>query len=533
MCQKRKRQYDYDFIVIGMGAAGATLLRTLSDAGFSVIGIEAGINCDDDPVIQDPMYAGMLEEEYTWKYFFNQETEPNPDVNGIAMNYTTGRMLGGGSSINGMQYVRGSSQFWDAWGNINGNLWNATAAQNGFKELESFIGTPGAFDPSNHGTNGKMQTRQAPQNESSMAVKFANALATATGSSVISDYNDPSTPIGTFTRWSLFQRFNGLRASSSIDMLADIIDSNGKSTDKSRKVRIYLNSTVNKVKFNCHKKAVGVKFIQNGKSKYLHAQKEIILCAGNRSNEILQRSGVGNASYLNSLGIRVVYNNPAVGVGSKNHLISTAVFSANPDDSPSNGGDPNSMYVGGAFLPNVGDSSNKRGFQWIGVDGGSGVLVVVFYNLNPESVGVDKIQDKDPLRISAVAENLFSEQVDLNRIVDVYQQQITALNNVFANNSMYAGYQLMEPSLDVINDTDALKEHIKNELEHAHHWTGTCIMAPENAGGVVDNLGQVYGIKGLRVADISVAPIQPDSNTAAPAFFVGYNIAKQIIAKYL
>ncbi|AYV77138.1 MAG: GMC family oxidoreductase [Barrevirus sp.] len=525
----------YDFIIVGMGAAGATLLRMLSDARFSVLGIEGGGNHDSDPLILESPNAGMLEMNYTWKYFYNQETESNDAVNGMTMNYTTGRALGGGTSINGMQYVRSTNRFWDSWAQLNNDSnWNSEAALTGFKELEKFIGVTNAFNPINHGQNGKMQIRQAPEQEELVAKQFANALSEATGYPLINDYNDPNTPIGTFTRWSLFQQQNGNRANSSIDFLSDIIDTSGNSLNKNRKVKVYLNTTVNKVTFDSKKRVESVSIIRNGKSETIRPGKEVILCAGIHSNEVLQRSGIGNKDLLKSLGIKVVYDNKAVGVGSKNHLISMATFTS-PTPNPDNQTivDPNALYLGGAFLPYPDSAENgRRGFQWIGISAGPGVLLVAFYNLDPQSIGQDTIQDKDPLRVSAMNERLMSEPIDLDRIVSVYQKQIIALNNVFMSKPEYEGYQLVNPTIDQINDTDVLKDLIKAGLDHAHHWSGTCKMALERDGGVVNSKGEVYGVKKLRVADISVSPVVPDGNTAGPAFFVGYNIAKQIINKY-
>ncbi len=529
---KHQHHCKYDFIIVGMGAAGAVLVNMLSNAGFSVLGFEAGINSDKDPLIIDSTKAGELEKNYTWKYFYNQETEPNVDVNGKVMNYTTGRLLGGGTSIFGMQNVRGTDTFWNKFANINGSHWNAKSALSGFKELEQFIGIPGKYNPTMHGFDGNMKIRQAPVVSSKMATKFVNALSLATNTPIIDDYNDPNTPIGIFTQWSLFQTSNGNRASSSTNFLSEMIDVNGRSLKKNIKVRVKLNSTVNKIIFDKNKRAIGVEIISNGKSNKFYAQKEIILSAGIHSNEILQRSGIGNANMLKSLGIQVVFDNPGVGFGSKNHLISSAIFSANPIDSPANINDPNALYTGGAFLPFANEQSKDRGFQWIGIDSGSGQLIVVFYNLSPESQGYDNIQSSDPLRVSAVSECLLSKSIDLDRIVNVYQIQIQSLNQVFESNPEFVGYKLLEPSLDIINDTDLLKEYIKDNLDHAHHWTGTCKMSNLKNGGVVDNLGNVYGVFGLRVADVSISPIQPDGNTAGPAFFIGYNIAKQIIIKY-
>lgn len=515
-----------DFIVVGMGAAGAVVMRMLSDTGFNVIGIEAGINADTDPLILDSTNSSLLEEDYTWKFFYNQMTAPNPDMNNRTLNYTTGRLLGGGTSINGMQYVRSTNDYWDGWANINGSEWGSTVAIAGYKDLENFVGVFGQYNPVYHGSNGLMKIRQAPIVESTMATNFATALATVANQSVISDYNDPTTPLGTFTRWSLFEQPNGDRASSSTDFLTPLIN------NPSKKHKIMLNTTVSKVIICKCGKTLGVKAIRNGKCIRIRACKEVILSVGIHSCEILQRSGIGPSSLLNSLNIPIIFPNNAVGSNSRNHLISTAIFSADSADFPGIGTDPQALYTGGAFLPDptTGSDPTKRGFQWIGINPDPNIFVVVFYKLNPQSLGTDQIQNADPLRVSAVMENLLSDPTDLDSIVNVYQQQITALNSTLSN--INPAYQLLTPSLSLIADTDALKEYIKNSLEHAHHWTGTCRMSPLNQNGVVNEKGEVHGVRQLRVADISVAPLQPNGNTAGPAFFVGYNIAKMIIAKY-
>jgi len=290
---------ETDFIVVGMGPGGSVVLRTLLDAGFAALGIEAGVNYDDDPLIINATNSGILESQYTWKFFYNQETLPNPNLNDMTMNYTTGRMLGGGSSINGMQYVRSTTKFWQKWADLNGSDWNPESVTQGFRELEKFVGVTGAFDPSVHGFHGLMQIREAPVISTIMATKFATALSTAVGQPIINDYNDPSTPLGTFTRWSLFQQQNGLRASSSIDFLQPILKN------------IILNTTVSKVIFRDNV-AIGIEAIQNGKTIYIKANKEVILSTGIHSNEILQRSGIGPKNLLKSLDIPIIFANEAL-----------------------------------------------------------------------------------------------------------------------------------------------------------------------------------------------------------------------------
>jgi choline dehydrogenase len=193
--------------------------------------------------------------------------------------------------------------------------------------------------------------------------------------------------------------------------------------------------------------------------------------------------------------------------------------------------------VGGAFLPTPYSPLGydypleTRGFQWIGIDGGPGVFIVAFYALNPQSIGTTHIQDRDPLTIPKTSENLLSNPTDLDSIVNVYQQQITALNTQLQ--LIDPLYTLISPSLETIADRSLLEEYIKENLDHAHHWTGTCKMSPLKLGGVVDGEGRVHGVSGLSVADISVAPIQPRSNTAGPAYAVGYKVAKAIISRHI
>jgi choline dehydrogenase-like flavoprotein len=60
---------NYDFIVVGMRASGAVILRYLSDAGFKVLGIESGNNFDNNPLIYNSTVAPELEDSYLYKFF--------------------------------------------------------------------------------------------------------------------------------------------------------------------------------------------------------------------------------------------------------------------------------------------------------------------------------------------------------------------------------------------------------------------------------------------------------------------------------
>jgi choline dehydrogenase len=101
-----------DIIVIGGGTSGCILMKELSENGFSVLGIEAGRNLKTDPAIEAVgLSRFQLSETGKPQYFWPgwNQTLPMAGLNGRTGDWTTGMLLGGGSSVNGLYYGRGSS----------------------------------------------------------------------------------------------------------------------------------------------------------------------------------------------------------------------------------------------------------------------------------------------------------------------------------------------------------------------------------------------------------------------------------------
>ncbi|KAI2618108.1 putative GMC oxidoreductase [Hypoxylon sp. NC1633] len=63
-----------------------------------------------------------------------------------------------------------------------------------------------------------------------------------------------------------------------------------------------------------------------------------------------------------------------------------------------------------------------------------------------------------------------------------------------------------------LTDLRAAKDFLSKRAKGAHHWTGTCSMAPQELGGVIDHEMRVYGCRNLRICDASIMPISPRSN---------------------
>lgn len=518
--------YEADYVVVGMGAAGAGLAKLLSDDFHnSVIGIEAGGDHDNDTPIKDSTFAPTLEEDFFPQYFYQLAQVVQPAAPESEFNYTTGRMLGGGSSINGEQYVRGSVELYAEWQALLGSFWSVDSIYHAFKEYEKYNGVTDC--PEKRGSHGAVDIRQAPVLPTSMATKFVNATILATGYPEILDYNCPQTPMGSFTRWQLFQHPDGTRESSSTAYLKPVLNSDLKSKGK-RKFKVLDKTTVLRVIFKGNK-AVGVKILKDGKYGTVHARKKVILCAGIYSPWLLQLSGIGPKDVLENAGVDVLVDNPHVGENLVNQFVSVAVFTANPNDEGVPAIDPSALYVGGAFLPDATPpvDPTRRGIQLIGISPQAGTFVTAIINLQPKSRGTVKIQSSDPLQIPLVDDGAFTDPADIATFMNAYKVYIKDIAQQL--NALDPLYNLIVPSLAVINDDAALEEYIVSTIEHTHHWTGTCRMAPRDQGGVVDKHGNVYGVKNLIVADDSIAPFIPDGNTAGCAFMIAKKIAHHLL----
>lgn len=254
------RKLTFDYIIVGTGPAGAVIAKTLSDhKEVSVLVLEAGGNNDKDTPIRDSTFALELEEQFFPQYFWQGEGVPQEELDERAFEWTTGRLLGGGSSINGEQYVRPTSAvFWE-WEKLLGPLWSPRRAISRFKKLEKYNGE--TDDLNARGFNGRIDIRQAPVNPTSMAEKLTTAIERATGYPEILDYNDPKTPLGPFTRWQLYQNPKGRRESSSTAFLSpDIMTPSGRGVN-GRKLKVFFNSTALRVLFD-KKRATGVEFLK-------------------------------------------------------------------------------------------------------------------------------------------------------------------------------------------------------------------------------------------------------------------------------
>ncbi len=550
-CKMSGNELEADIIVIGGGAAGCVLMNQLSEKGqFSVLGIEGGLNLTSDPAIEAVgLPAFLLASTGKYKYFWPgwNQSVPMPGLNGRTSDWTTGMVLGGGASINGLYYGRGSNSMYTRWQEISGSSnWSLDNILATFNALESYMGltiTPGA-----RGTNGALSVLQTPTiSELTSRVLLPATQAAFPGIPLVTDYNDPSVSNCIDPRAQWFVNPTGTkRASSATAYLnSSVMTPEGQGVN-GHKLFVLFDAVAVKILFDKEGRAKKVQYMQNGQLLEARARKAVVLASGINSSKLLQLSGIGPSEVLKNAGIKPVFINENVGKGLQNHPLIFITLGTNPADNGVPLGAPYAFTINSVYLPAVNESASdprmlQMLFEYIPpVPPLPAFVAFGFDLLNPLSQGSVNIQSDNSYQIAAADDGFYQNPVDLTNMKNAVQSYIRPLLvQLAAIDSHYVPIPTDPINLvDFFNySDDAVISYVKNNSNlslDVHHFTCHCKMAPLNAGGVVDGDLRVYGTKNVFVADDSICPVIPDINTAAPAMMIGLRgsaILKEILHK--
>ena len=84
----------------------------------------------------------------------------------------------------------------------------------------------------------------------------------------------------------------------------------------------------------------------------------------------------------------------------------------------------------------------------------------------------------------------------------------------------------------LVEDDEALADHIRNNVAGTFHPVGTCRMgAADDRDAVTDTAGRVHGVDALRVIDASIMPTVPRGNTHIPTVMVAEKLADKMLSE--
>jgi len=520
--QAKPKELTADIIVIGAGTAGCALTSKLSEK-FKIILLDAGTDQSSNTLISVPSNNGAVSNQvnpFFWELGHCVDTN-TPTGAPIFLPGVASRVLGGGSSVNGLQYVRSTASYFSEIQAVTGDAaWGPANAFNVYKEIETFNGILGQYNPAAHGFNGPLNVRQCALNAPA-ATLFANSAATITGVPVSPDYNDPSTPNGPFVSWQVTENPDESRAQSYQAYLQRKLKRKSDSVYTGKNITMYTKARVEQILFSDDSTPVakGVKAVIDGQEFILQAKKKIVLSAGFQSPVILQLSGIGDKAALKPTGINVIVDNPNVGRHMVNHPIFTltGVGALPVDPSPN----PNNLYTGGAFLPDPTQGNTDRAFQWIGIATPSKTPVaftIAALLLDAKSEGQIGIISSNPLRMPTFQFNYFTDPADIASGIACYGQMYDTL--------VQMGLTPLGPNPASPMD---VQTYILSTYGEAYHWVGSCSMGTSADTAVVNSSGDVFGVKNLAVADITISPVNCLGNTQAIAYLIGNIVASKIL----
>ena len=526
---------QYDYIIVGAGSAGCVLANRLSgEANKRVLLLEAG-GRDWYPWIHVPVgYFKTLHNPLTdWSY----KTEPDPGLNGRAIDWPRGKTLGGSSSINGLLYIRGQRQDYDHWRQLGNAGWSFEDILPYFMKSEDQQNGADEF----HGTGNELavQNMRAKRDICEALINAAGELGVQRNA----DFNGAEQEgAGYFQQTAR----NGLRCSTARAFLNPV--KNRPNLD------IVTHALVEKVLIE-NTRTIGIATsIKGGQRRYhLRPGGEVILSAGAiGSPQILQLSGIGPGALLQSLGIEVVKNLAGVGENLQDHLQIRTVYEVNV---PTLNEEINSLFgrmmIGmqyvfaragpmsmGASQVCIFARSNDHvetpdiqyHFQPLSADKPGiemhpfpGVTLSVC-QLRPESRGRIEIISSDPKTYPAIHPNYLSAERDCQTAIDALKFT-RRLVKAEALKPYIVREHLPGPGVE----TDAqLLDSARNIAQTIYHPTSTCKMGTDPMS-VVDERLRVHGISGLRVVDASIMPTITSGNTNAPTIMIAEKAADMIL----
>ena len=528
-----------DYIVIGAGSGGAALAGRLSeDPRNRVLLLEAGPR-DTNPLIHVPAGFTRLLTHRTLNW--RRMSEPVPGLGGRRMPFPAGKVLGGSSAINGMLYIRGQAEDYDAWRDAGNAGWGWDDVLPYFRRAEDQ--QHGASE--SHGAGGPIGVSDTRPSSPASAL-FLEA-AVRNGIPRLADLNTGDQHGIAHVQGTIR---GGRRMTTAVGYL--------RPAAARKNLRVVTSALVERILVE-DGTATGVVYTeQSGATVTARCEREVVLCAGAvGSPQILQQSGIGDAARLRELGIAPVHHLPGVGENLHDHLFvfvqprlkegvptlnrllrsrsrlalevlryglsrSGALALTSCEvcgflDSTESGGRPDIEIT---FRPLSFDLLASGGWRPHPFPGGTSSVCCT----RPKSRGrVTLAHGADGAMHVAIQPNYLADEEDVMSLV----RGMRILRRILRTEPFASAFDSEHrPGAQVESDA-ALIDYVRETASTVYHPVGSCKMGSDPMS-VVDARLRVHGIAGLRVADASIMPAIPSGNTNAPTIMIGEKAADMI-----
>ena len=532
---------EFDYVVVGGGSAGCIVAaRLVQEGNARVLLLEAGSD-EYHPVLKMP--AGYMKFLASDKYLTMHQTENQPQLNGRGVIVPQAKVLGGGSTVNAMVYMRGHKQDYADWNSALGNQgvdWSWDALLPHFTAIEDndHLGAP------HHGVSGPMKVSHLGH-FSPLSRAYVKTLQEL-GIPYTPDFNtgDP------FGVGFMQHTINGQTRQR-----CSVVDAFINPLRQDDRLTIVTHAVVEEILFEGDS-ACGVRYSKHGDSQQVRASQEVILAAGAyQTPKLLMLSGIGPQEQLEQHGIALRHHLAGVGKNLQDHYEVPVVASTKGAFGYYGQDRGWPMFKAGlqymlfktgpvtttgvetcAFFDPL-DFSATPTIQMfcvptvyldrdvMGADPGHGVTVNSLL-LRPKATGEVTLRNAKASTPPVIDTQIFGHPDDLARTLAGFRfaRQVIATTPIAT-----LVRQEIFPGADVTSD-EAITEHCKRMVKTGYHPVGTCRMGQDDdpLAVLTDDL-RVRGVQRLRIVDASMMPNIISGNTNAIVMAVAHRAAELLL----